>query len=250
MRINERHDFLGDYIRTAANGDFGIAEFQRPFVWEKKDVEDFVWSIQKGLPVGSFLLWTPDHRGETLPPSKGRIGPIVHPEQTKTVILDGQNRLTSMIWAARAAEAPVEPKTPYSVQEQMVFLSGDVLTIDGDEKRIHFLPAKDSWGPNRMPLGDALNFELLHVVSSRDTFALLDKHGVRDENIGWMLDDVPRAFRERRIVVTELEAATPEEALEAFLVVAKAGQPISKEDHLRATQWISSFAPQPSSPAI
>ena len=239
MKIHERHEFLGQYIKTAAQGDFGIAAFQRPFVWERKDVEDFMLSIQRGFPVGSFLLWTPDRRAGVKPPSKGRIGPVEHGIDTETVILDGQNRLTALVWAARVDEAPTNPRYPYSKQELAVFLSGDTLVLDAEEKRIHFVPTADAWGRNRMPLGQALSYGVMALQSSRSLFKTMDDKGVRDEHIRWMLDEVPRLFQTKRTVVTEIADATTEEALEAFLVIAKAGQPISQDDYARAVQWIA-----------
>lgn len=241
MRINERHEFLGHYIKNAAIGAFGIAAFQRPFVWNKQDVEDFMLSIQKGFPVGSFLLWTPDSHAGVTPPSKGRIGPVEHGSETKTVILDGQNRLSALVWAARVAEAPSAPAYPYSEQEVAVFLSGETLVIDGDEKRIHFVPSEYAWGKNRMPLGVALSYGVMGLEGSRTIFKRLEAMGVGDEHLGWMLDTVPHWFQAKRTVVTEIEHASAAEALEAFLVIAKAGQPISKDDYTRAVDWIGSF---------
>lgn len=241
MKINEHHEFLGHYIKNAALGNFGIAAFQRPFVWEKKDVEDFMLSIQKGFPVGTFLLWTPDERAGVTPPTKGRIGPVEHGIETKTVILDGQNRLSTLVWAARVDEAPANPRHPYSKQEVAVFLSGETLVIDADEKRIHFVPTANAWGRNRMPLGEALSYGVMGLRLSRPFFQLLDEKGVRDEYINFMLDEVPHWFQAKRTVVTEIAQATTAEALEAFLVIAKAGQPISKDDYTRAVEWIGSM---------
>lgn len=243
MKIFERHEFLGQYIKNAAQGNFGIAAFQRPFVWERKDVEDFMLSIQKGFPVGSFLLWTPDRRDRldgVAPSSKGRIGPVEHGLDTNTLILDGQNRLTALVWAARVDEAPANPVHPYSQQEVAVFLSGETLVIDAEEKRIHFVPTADAWGRSRMPLGQALSYGVMALQSSRTLFQTMAEKGVSDEYINWMLDEVPHLFQAKRTVVTEIANATTEEALEAFLVIAKAGQPISQDDYARAVQWISS----------
>jgi hypothetical protein len=247
--ISEHHEFLGHYIKNAAQGTFGIAAFQRPFVWEKRDVEDFMLSIQKGFPVGTFLLWTPDAHAGVAPPSKGRIGPVEHGVETKTVILDGQNRLSALVWAARVGEAPAAPVYPYSKQEIDVFLSGETLVIDADEKRIHFVPSADAWGKNRMPLGDALSYGVMGFEGSRAVFKRLEERGVGDEHLNWMLDTVPHWFQGKRTVVTEIQDATTAEALEAFLVIAKAGQPISKDDYTRAVEWIGSFD-EPAVPSL
>jgi hypothetical protein len=243
MKIFERHDFLGEYIKNATSAAFGIAAFQRPFVWKQDDVERFMRSIQKGLPVGSFLLWTPDPEDGSFPPSKGRIGPVEHGVETKTLILDGQNRLSSLVWAARRSEAPFDPAYSYSTDEIDVFMTGQTLVADAEEQRIHFVPDEAAWGRSRMPLGVILGFSVMARQSSRLLFKQIDDHGVAEENIKWLLDIVPSWFQTKKVVVTELFHASPEEAIEAFLAVARAGQPITKEDYDRAVQWIGQHDP-------
>ena len=91
-----------------------------------------------------------------------------------------------------------------------------------------------------MPLGQALSYGVMALQSSRELFQTMAEKGVSDEYINWMLDEVPHLFQTKRTVVTEIANATTEEALEAFLVIAKAGQPISQDDYTRAVQWIGS----------
>jgi uncharacterized protein with ParB-like and HNH nuclease domain len=95
MHIEERHDFLGQYVRNATNGQFGIAGFQRRYAWTKTDIESFLESVSDKLSIGGFLLWklTKEQLGQGRL-SKGRIGPVEHAASTPTLILDGQNRLT------------------------------------------------------------------------------------------------------------------------------------------------------------
>lgn len=232
MRIEEKHAFLGDFIKGVASGQYGIAAFQRPFVWTKEDVEDFMASIQKGYPIGSFFMWTPTSSSDFN--SRGRIGPIEQHNQADTLILDGQNRLTTLAWAARSSIAPANPAAPYSPKEKAVFLSGEVLVADAEEQRLHFVPSEASWEKRRMPLSQVLAYGF---GRSREVFDAIKDHGVQDSDLNWLLDRVPSWFLHKKLVVTEMMNATPEEAISAFLSICKAGQPITEIDYQNALEW-------------
>ncbi len=237
MRIEEKHAFLGDFIAGAARGEYGIAAFQRPFVWTKQDVEDFMESISKGYPIGSMFLWNVSSLDSSLI-SKGRIGPVEHAHNVSNLILDGQNRLSSLVWAARSDVAPLNPAFPYSSQELNVFRSGEILVADAEEERIHFVPASASYETRRMPLARVLAYGFGTIVGgTRLLYDEIDQHGIRDSDLGWLLDKVPHWFREKKLVVTSMSNASPEEAMTAFLRICKAGQPISEDDYQKALEW-------------
>lgn len=239
MRVEERHEFLGRYIRGAAQGEFGIAGFQRQFVWTKTDVEKFLASVSDQIPVGGFLLWTLDkeqQQGALL--SKGRIGPIVHDASTKTMVLDGQNRLSTILWAARIAEAPEAPSYPYSKREQEVWFSGETLVADVEEKRMHFVPDAAARSPKRFPLGRIMAGTLLQLDRSLTIFSEMTAAGISDSDLKWFFDDVPDFFRTKKTTVTEISYASKEEAFDIFLRVCRTGQPITDEDFATAKSWM------------
>ncbi len=238
MRVEQRHEFLGSYIKQAAAGEFGIAAFQRPFVWTKFDVEKYLESIYDGFPIGDFLIWTLNRDQESSLLSKGRIGPVVHDAATKTMILDGQNRLASIVWAARVGEAPVTPDHPYSAKEREVFLSGETLVADFEEKRMHFVPTEAAYSNTRLPLGELLATSLLQQVRSTVVFQKMEDLGVPEASWNWFMDDIPHLFRAKRTVVAEIQDATAEEAYEVFLRICKTGQPITDADLEAARAWM------------
>lgn len=242
MRVEERHEFLGQYIKRAGNGDFGIAAFQRPFVWNKTDIEKYLQSITDGIPIGGFLLWTlgKEHDAKVL--SKGRIGPVEHDAATRTMILDGQNRLGSIIWAARVDEAPDAPACPYSVHEREVFLSGETLVADFEEKRMHFVPDEAAYSPTRYPLGPILAAQVMRRVRPTDLFQRMTEIGVPDESLNWFFDDIPHDFMAKKTVVTEILDATADEAFDIFLRICKTGQPITDADLAAARAWMAPAA--------
>lgn len=71
-------------------GDIGLPDIQRPFVWKNSKVRDLFDSMYKGYPVGYLLLWRnglPDDRA---------IGTEKKQKPPRLVIVDGQQRLTSL----------------------------------------------------------------------------------------------------------------------------------------------------------
>lgn len=239
MRIEERADFLGEYIKNASTGKYGIAAFQRPFVWTKNDVEQFLASVCDQIPIGGFLLWTLDDEQHAGILSKGRIGPVVHDASTRTMVLDGQNRLSSIIWAARLDEAPSQPAYPYSKQELAVWFSGETLVADIEEKRIHFVPDAAARSPKRFPLGRIMAGTMLQLVRSLDVFAEMETAGIVDSDLNWFLDTIPGHFRSKRTTVTEISHASKEEAFDIFMRVCRTGQPMSDEDFDAARRWMA-----------
>ena len=81
-------DTLINYIGV---GDIGLPHIQRPFVWKNAKVRDLFDSMYKGYPVGFLLFWqnglTADERA---------IGTNTKQKPPKLVIVDGQQRLTSL----------------------------------------------------------------------------------------------------------------------------------------------------------
>lgn len=72
-------------------GQIGLPDIQRPFVWNNTKVRDLFDSMYRGFPVGYLLFWensgTDDER---------RIGPDNKQKTPDLLIVDGQQRLTSL----------------------------------------------------------------------------------------------------------------------------------------------------------
>lgn len=79
-------------IEKIDTGELGLPELQRPFVWKDTDVRDLFDSMMSGYPIGYLMLW----ECPTLEKKK-TIGLDAHNyESPKQVIIDGQQRLTSL----------------------------------------------------------------------------------------------------------------------------------------------------------
>ena len=82
------------------NGKLALPEFQRDFVWEFLDIERLLESILAGFPAGSLMLWQTDKPQLGVRPLEG--APVIKPGNHITLVLDGQQRLTSL-WTALAS---------------------------------------------------------------------------------------------------------------------------------------------------
>jgi hypothetical protein len=81
---------LIDHIKM---GEIGLPEIQRPFVWKTSKVRDLFDSMYKGFPIGYLLFWSTNHFNNV---SKGGIGLDHKQKPPRLLIVDGQQRLTSL----------------------------------------------------------------------------------------------------------------------------------------------------------
>lgn len=82
---------LSKLIEDIEIGEVGLPEIQRPFVWPNSKVRDLFDSMYRGFPIGYLLFWVNGfsevHR---------QIGTNVKQKVPRLLIVDGQQRLTSL----------------------------------------------------------------------------------------------------------------------------------------------------------
>lgn len=76
-------------VTMIGSGELGLPELQRPFVWNRVKVRDLFDSMYRGFPVGNFLFW------KNSSPKAKLIG-MGHQQAPENMIVDGQQRLTSL----------------------------------------------------------------------------------------------------------------------------------------------------------
>jgi len=82
---------LSKLIEEIDNGEIGLPDIQRPFVWTNAKVRDLFDSMYKGFPVGYLLFWASASENHT-----HQIGTNVKQKIPRVLIVDGQQRLTSL----------------------------------------------------------------------------------------------------------------------------------------------------------
>ena len=91
-------------IGQIENGEIKLPEFQRDFVWNLNKSAELIDSLLRGFPIGTFTLW------ETKEPLAGlrNIGKLSFPDtqggESTKIVLDGQQRLTSIIATFKGLE--------------------------------------------------------------------------------------------------------------------------------------------------
>ena len=83
---------VNQLIEKIDTGNLGLPELQRPFIWKDSKVRDLFDSLMHGYPIGYLMLWEcPAFE------KKKSIGVDSHSyDSPKEVIIDGQQRLTSL----------------------------------------------------------------------------------------------------------------------------------------------------------
>ncbi|MDR1854162.1 MAG: DUF262 domain-containing protein [Azoarcus sp.] len=92
---------LENLILDIESGKLGLPDLQRPFVWPNTKIRDLFDSMMKGYPIGFLMLWdSPDD-----PDKSKQIGSDNKEfESPKYLIIDGQQRLTSLFAVMRGIE--------------------------------------------------------------------------------------------------------------------------------------------------
>ena len=93
---------LTDLKKLIGNGEMQIPDFQRGWVWNDEQIKSLLESVVRGFPINSILLLEYDANSKkfSCEPIKG-VSPTAAP---KYLILDGQQRLTSLYCALCSQE--------------------------------------------------------------------------------------------------------------------------------------------------
>jgi hypothetical protein len=89
---------LSHILSSIGTGDIGLPDLQRPFVWSQAKVRRLFDSMYRGFPIGYLLFWSNSQLRNARP-----IGSEAKQQKIpRLVIVDGQQRLTSLYAVLRA----------------------------------------------------------------------------------------------------------------------------------------------------
>ena len=102
-------EFLRALLDDVAEGSAQLPEFQRGWVWPERNIASLLASISQGYPVGTVMMLRTGGpvRFKQRPVEGAEPAPGVQPER---LILDGQQRLTSLFQAWRTAPGDAADK--------------------------------------------------------------------------------------------------------------------------------------------
>lgn len=132
--IPDKRKIVG-LVEQAHAGEICLPNFQRDFVWSREEVADLVRSIVRGYFIGSLLLLRCDKANPPFAPIFLR-GSKPSPREPRPdlLVLDGQQRLSSLIYALTAPDLSLKD----SSQRRWFFLNLDVLLDEPDSNDIVF----------------------------------------------------------------------------------------------------------------
>lgn len=130
---------LSDILRDISNGTTQLPDFQRGWVWDDEHIRALIASITCSYPVGAVMFLECGGSGLhfksrmfTGVPDSGR--------QPETLVLDGQQRLTS-IYCAMYGRAPVPTRTAKKENTQRYYYLDIEKCLDPDVDRVDSIVA-------------------------------------------------------------------------------------------------------------
>jgi len=136
---------LATLIQQIDMGIIGLPDIQRPFVWPDTKVRDLFDSMYKGYPVGYFLFWANANVENTK-----SIGTSVKQKNPNLLIVDGQQRLTSLYAVIKAQEIIRENYTKATIIVAFNPIEGKFVIPDASIRKNprYFQNISRIWQPN------------------------------------------------------------------------------------------------------
>jgi hypothetical protein len=152
------------------------------------------------------------------------------------LLLDGQNRLATMAWLARDRSEPLP--ADMTAQELVTWSNGMQLVADLGRREIRYVPDGEADDGFMLPVAALLDSPLLNRLTRArwgTTWSGFTEDA-RNEGLVWV-EGCTSAFREARVVVTDMQRANAVEAKHAFLHICKVGVPMSEKDFETSLAW-------------
>ena len=156
-------------VKDASQGKLALPQFQRSFVWRPDDIKELLVSVFKGYFIGALLVMDmdPDKAPFGIRPVEGcEIDESELKRITSKLLLDGQQRITSMYYAFYAPDVPLKGYRKNSTiffLNLREFLEGNIeeaITYNTRDKcKLHELERGDWQYENLvLPLRDVLDW--------------------------------------------------------------------------------------------
>ena len=132
---------VDELVGMVERGELRLPEMQRQYVWRAPRVRDLIDSLYRGYPSGAILLWETD---EPVPLQDMAVSQKTSPYQSTRLLLDGQQRLTSLSAVIRGEPVTVRgAKRPIELLFNLEHPEQQMLVTDVDEDADNDTPADD-----------------------------------------------------------------------------------------------------------
>lgn len=248
---------IKDAINKISMKQMYLPEIQRNFVWKEKQIEDLFDSIIMGYPIGTFLLWktTTKNINDTKPNIYNFISdfherdrkhnskeatPLLVPHNYIYIVLDGQQRFSSLYMALKGSIAYKLPKCWWRVdgafpKKELYFDLDTNLSkkVEDDEiiKRFKFMTDEE-----RNAITDKLWFkarEVFNFTGNEDIvqYAISSQLStIQIKNLTALYTKMNDNSGNSSINYYEIEEADYDDVLNIFVRVNSSGTPLSKTD--------------------
>ena len=98
-----------DWLKMADNGSIALPSFQRSYIWDNQRIANYLSALFEDKPTGIFLVLE-THNGKPHFVSRALKGSDADLTEVKELLLDGQQRLTSL-WNALRERLTVASST-------------------------------------------------------------------------------------------------------------------------------------------
>ena len=171
---------LLEMVRKAYQGEVMLPDFQRNFVWARNNIEEFIGSLLEKMFIGTFLIQrvNPKDVPFNVIPIEGanEINGNFTPKP-EIIVLDGQQRLTSLFYALYSPDIPLKNTTnPYAF-----FIDLQALTFDNVDDAIF------SWSKQWREYKSLTNSEGKYKLDDLKKERILPLTFLADESNFWKL---------------------------------------------------------------
>lgn len=208
-------------VESIQRGEIALPDIQRPFVWQATKVRDLFDSMYKGFPVGYLLFWETGAE-----PGARQIGVEVKQAVPRLLIVDGQQRLTSLFAVMTNSAVVRDDYTEGRIRIAFRPADGTFAVSDAAiEKDPEFIPDISAlWsGPGR------------RATTKQYLARLGTRREIDDAEEGRLEDAIDQLFdlQHYPFTVVELSAAADEEQVaEIFVRVNSEGVTLVQADFI------------------
>ena len=215
---------LDTLVGDVASGDLALPEIQRPFVWSSTKVRDLFDSMYRGYPVGYLLFWE-TAVGQV---STRVIGVNDKPyKNPKRLIVDGQQRLTSLFAVMRGVEVIDDTYRPKRIEIAFRPRDGSFEVADAATRNDpEFIPNVSTLFTDGRGSFGVIN-EFLSRLGSKRTLKP-EEHQIIAGNLERLFQ-----LRRYRFSVLEISAELDEEAVaDIFVRINSEGKKLNQSDFI------------------
>ncbi|MXW15764.1 MAG: DUF262 domain-containing protein [Gammaproteobacteria bacterium] len=102
---------LADLLQQAAQGELQLPDFQRGWVWDDRHIVSLLASISLSFPIGAVMTLATGNPRVKFRPRLLEGVKLVTPKEPGLLLLDGQQRLTSLYFALRSPDPVITRDT-------------------------------------------------------------------------------------------------------------------------------------------